>query len=225
VHPSLLPRYRGAAPIQRTLLNHDHETGVTIQTLDPQRFDHGSILLQTSPPLPVAKGTSYKTLYDTLAERGAEMLVETLRRGLFIPPLDPVTPKYPPSLARKVTTEDEHIVWGSWSARELQLRAEMFGSVWTELGSENTEDNAPRKRTILSGISVLEWEPPVELVNLPVGCFRYVKRESPWEELMVLRCKDGWVKVGAVKVESKKEIEGGTWIRSLQKRGVGRKFW
>jgi methionyl-tRNA formyltransferase len=225
VHPSLLPRYRGAAPIQRTLLNLDRETGVTIQTLDPQRFDHGSILLQTSPPLRVAKDTSYKALHDTLAEQGAEMLVETLRRGLFIPPLEPVEPKYQPSMARKVTPEDEHIVWDAWTAHEMQLRAEMFGSVWTELGSENAEDTAPRKRTILSGIRVLDWKPPAEMADLGLGCFRYVKREQPFEELMVLRCKEGWVRVGAVKVESKKEIEGGTWIRSLQKRGVGRKFW
>ena len=54
-----------------------------------------------------------------------------------------------------------------------------------------------------------------------VGCFRY----SKWPEMMVLRCCTGWVRVGAVKVESKREVDGATWIRSLQGRGVGRRFW
>lgn len=188
VHPSLLPRYRGAAPIQRTLLNHDRETGVTIQTLDKKRFDHGAILMQTSPPLPVPEDTSYRALHDSLAEHGAEMLVETLRRGLFIPPLSPVITTHAASLAPKVTTEDEHIVWGQWSARELQLRVEMLGSVWTELGEEADTHDAPRKRAILTGIRVLDWEPELDI---GVGCFRYVKRKSPWEELMVLRCGEG----------------------------------
>lgn len=47
VHPSLLPKYRGAAPIQHTILAGDDETGVTIQELDDKAFDAGRILAQT----------------------------------------------------------------------------------------------------------------------------------------------------------------------------------
>lgn len=46
VHPSLLPLYKGAAPIQWTIANGDVETGVTLQTLSPDRFDDGLILRQ-----------------------------------------------------------------------------------------------------------------------------------------------------------------------------------
>ena len=46
VHPSLLPKYRGAAPIQWTIINGEQETGVTIQTLSKDKFDHGDILSQ-----------------------------------------------------------------------------------------------------------------------------------------------------------------------------------
>ncbi|KAF8248303.1 Formyltransferase [Wilcoxina mikolae CBS 423.85] len=219
VHPSLLPRYRGAAPIQRTLLNHDKETGVTIQTLDKERFDHGKILMQSSPPISIPPKTSYRTLHDNLAVWGADMLVETLRQRLFVPPISDIKNSYQASVARKVTSEDSHISWQDWSADEMKLRAEMLGSVWTELGAELDEPSTPRKRTILTEIDVLNWDPELDI---GVGCFRYVKQP---EEMMVLRCKYGWVRVGAVKVEGKKEIEGGMWIRSLQKRGVGRKFW
>ncbi|KAI9026546.1 formyl transferase [Phycomyces nitens] len=46
VHPSLLPKYRGAAPIQHTILGGDEETGVTVQELDDKAFDAGRILSQ-----------------------------------------------------------------------------------------------------------------------------------------------------------------------------------
>ena len=220
MHPSLLPRYRGAAPIQRTLLNHDAETGITIQTLDTKRFDHGTILMQSSPPLMIPPRTSYHSLHETLAARGAEMLVETLRRRLFVSPRLAVQSTYEASLAPKITKEDCHVDWAAWSADELGLRAEVLGEVWTELGYETDRPDVPRKRVILYGISTLDWTPELDIA---VGCFRYVKRGH--EEVMVLKCRDGgWVRVGTVKVEGKSAIEGGTWIRSLQKRGIGRIF-
>lgn len=46
VHPSLLPKYRGSAPLQRAILNDDATTGVTVQLLDPNEFDAGKILAQ-----------------------------------------------------------------------------------------------------------------------------------------------------------------------------------
>ncbi|KAI8349341.1 formyl transferase, partial [Mortierella sp. GBAus27b] len=46
VHPSLLPSYRGSAPLQRAILNQDKTTGVTVQLLDPNEFDAGKILAQ-----------------------------------------------------------------------------------------------------------------------------------------------------------------------------------
>ncbi|KAF8978228.1 hypothetical protein BGZ46_006706, partial [Entomortierella lignicola] len=46
VHPSLLPKYRGSAPMQRAILNQDKTTGVTVQLLDPKEFDAGKILAQ-----------------------------------------------------------------------------------------------------------------------------------------------------------------------------------
>ncbi|KAI5785648.1 formyl transferase, partial [Pyronema domesticum] len=141
VHPSLLPRYRGAAPIQRTLLNNDPLAGVTIQTLDTQKFDHGKILLQREIPVP--DDVRYGAFHDYLAASGAEMLVEVLRKRLFVAPIQEVGGGYEPSLAKKVGTEDEHVDWTSWGSREARLRCEMLGSLWTELGG---------KRTILQGV-------------------------------------------------------------------------
>lgn len=49
IHPSLLPKYKGSSPLQYTLLNQDDECGVTLQNLDPFRFDAGRIVTQTMP--------------------------------------------------------------------------------------------------------------------------------------------------------------------------------
>jgi methionyl-tRNA formyltransferase len=58
VHPSLLPKYRGAAPIQHAILNGDRKTGVTVQELDEREFDAGRILNQKE----VVMGIIYRPL-------------------------------------------------------------------------------------------------------------------------------------------------------------------
>jgi methionyl-tRNA formyltransferase len=75
VHPSLLPRYRGASPIQAALLNGDDETGVTIIKLIG-RMDAGPILAQERTP--IGAGEDALALEPRLAELGAQLLVETL---------------------------------------------------------------------------------------------------------------------------------------------------
>jgi methionyl-tRNA formyltransferase len=75
VHTSLLPKHRGAAPIQAALLAGDAETGVTIMQMDAG-LDTGPILTQRTTPI-LAEDNS-QTLHDRLAKIGAELLVETL---------------------------------------------------------------------------------------------------------------------------------------------------
>jgi len=75
VHPSLLPKYRGAAPVAWTLLNGDAETGVTIFRLN-ERLDAGEILLRRA--VPVAPDDTTQLLTERLAQLGAEALIETL---------------------------------------------------------------------------------------------------------------------------------------------------
>jgi methionyl-tRNA formyltransferase len=159
------------------------------------------------------------------------MLVSTLKRGLFVPPITPIDSQYPPSLARKISPDDARIDWESWTATELERRVDIHGNVWTALGTD-TDDNASpqdlrlKKRTILTRVRALKSLPLTSgMQDLEVGCFRYVKA-GRGEEMMVVKCKNnGWVSVGGVKVEGKKEIEGGEWARGLQRRGIGKKFF
>lgn len=75
VHASLLPQYRGAAPIHRAIMNGETMTGVTIFRLQ-HAIDTGGILLQES--VPIGEKETVGELYETLSKSGAELLVKTL---------------------------------------------------------------------------------------------------------------------------------------------------
>jgi len=108
VHTSLLPKYRGAAPIQWAVANGDTETGVTIMQMDAG-MDTGGILTQRGTP--IRPDDNAQTLHDRLAQLGAEQLVETIP-GLVSKQIQP-RPQPPEGVshARKITKEDGRIDW------------------------------------------------------------------------------------------------------------------
>jgi len=90
IHGSLLPRGRGAAPIQAAILAGDQETGITIMKMDPG-VDTGPMLSQRA--IPISPDDTAGTLFEKLAPIGAELLLETLPRylsGELQPQLQPV---------------------------------------------------------------------------------------------------------------------------------------
>ncbi|KAL4117857.1 hypothetical protein PRIC2_010186 [Phytophthora ramorum] len=76
MHPSLLPKYRGPAPIHHALLNGDITTGVSVIEIDPKAFDVGRILLQE--PFNIKPGIQCQELAKELAVFGADCIVKTL---------------------------------------------------------------------------------------------------------------------------------------------------
>ena len=77
VHPSLLPKYRGSAPIQWAILNGDKTTGVSTMYLD-EEMDSGDIILKKE--VTIGKDETSGELWDRLSKIGAELLVETLEQ-------------------------------------------------------------------------------------------------------------------------------------------------
>lgn len=118
VHTSLLPKYRGAAPIQWAILEGETETGVTIMKMDAG-LDTGAILTQQTTP--IGAEDDAQTLHDRLAQLGAELLVPTIRDHVA----GKITPRSQPaegvSHARKLTKEDGRLDW-TLSARVLWNR-------------------------------------------------------------------------------------------------------
>ena len=76
LHPSLLPQYRGASPIQHALWSDDAVTGVSIIDLHPSRMDAGDILLQLSEP--ISPTDTYESLSARLAQLGSKAVLHTL---------------------------------------------------------------------------------------------------------------------------------------------------
>ncbi|HUI65707.1 MAG TPA: methionyl-tRNA formyltransferase [Bacteroidota bacterium] len=108
LHASLLPRYRGAAPINRAIMNGETETGVTTFLLDAQ-VDTGSILLQER--VAIGPDEDAGSLHDRLAEIGARVTVDTVRlleQGKALPRAQDATCASP---APKIFKEDCRIVW------------------------------------------------------------------------------------------------------------------
>ena len=79
VHASILPRWRGASPIQAAILNGDQQTGVTIMMMD-EGVDTGAILAQRA--IPISEHDTHRTLSQKLSTLGAELLIETLPKYL-----------------------------------------------------------------------------------------------------------------------------------------------
>lgn len=135
IHASLLPRWRGAAPIQRALLAGDGETGVTIMQMD-SGLDTGDMLLKRATPIS-AQDTS-GSLHDRLAELGAALICEALDRlsavSLTAEPQDHAAASY----AAKLDKAEARIVWQQ-SAEQIARQIRGYNPVpvaWTELGNE-----------------------------------------------------------------------------------------
>lgn len=104
IHASLLPRWRGAAPIQAAILAGDAETGITIMRMDPG-LDTGPMLLRGE--VPIGPRTTTPALHDALAPLGARLLLEALERD---PPPVP-QPATGATHAPKLTKEAAALDW------------------------------------------------------------------------------------------------------------------
>lgn len=140
IHASLLPRWRGAAPIQRALLSGDRETGVSIMRME-EGLDTGPVFARHA--IAIGERDTAGTLYDKLAIIGAEMIVDALRelgagRAQFIR-----QPEVGVSYARKIGKHEADLDWHRSSA-ELDRLVRAFHPV-------------PGAATTLGGTALKVW--------------------------------------------------------------------
>ncbi|UCG77913.1 MAG: methionyl-tRNA formyltransferase [Nitrospirota bacterium] len=122
VHASLLPEYRGAAPIQWSILNGEIKTGVTTMMMDTG-MDTGDILLQSG--IDISENDTYLTLAEKLSSLGADLLISTLkgiRKGDIVPRPQTGTPTYAPMIRK----EDGRVDWHKSAAIINNLIRGMF---------------------------------------------------------------------------------------------------
>jgi methionyl-tRNA formyltransferase len=155
IHASLLPRWRGAAPIQRALLAGDRETGISIMQMDAG-LDTGPVLRRE--PLPINADEDAGTLHDKLAAAGARVIVEALaeaatgRARAEPQPGDGVT--YAPKIDKRETRLD-------WSkpASELERAVRAFRPV-------------PGAYAMLEGEAIKIWRAEVLAQDVEPGSLR-----------------------------------------------------
>lgn len=134
VHPSLLPRYRGATPIQTAIANGDRETGVTVMLMDAG-MDTGDVVLQER--VAIVPGETYGELHDRLALLGAELLAQAIdlaQRGALA--------RHPqagePSVTRPIA-KDDLLLDLSWPTQRIVDTIRAFSpqpAARAELGGE-----------------------------------------------------------------------------------------
>lgn len=136
IHASLLPRWRGAAPIQRALLAGDHETGITIMQMDAG-LDTGAILLQEKIMIDDVDTT--QTLHHRLARLGARSIVQALNQ----PPQPRAQDESLATYAVKITKAEAQIEW----TRPTQ-------AIWRQIRAFNP---VPGAATTLAGATLKIW--------------------------------------------------------------------
>jgi len=131
IHASLLPRWRGAAPIQAAVLAGDTETGITIMQMDPG-LDTGPMLLQGR--VPIGPRTTAAELHDSLAALGADLVLRALQN----PPAAMPQPEDGATYAAKLTRDSGRLDWTQPAAQlDRQVRGlTPWPGAWAMLGPE-----------------------------------------------------------------------------------------
>jgi methionyl-tRNA formyltransferase len=124
LHFSLLPRWRGAAPVERALLAGDTETGVCLMRLE-EGLDTGPVYSRVV--VPIGATTTADELRHTLVDVGSKLLVEELSAGLG----EPIPQEGEPTYAAKLRNEEFHIDWSRPPADVDRLVR--LGGAWTTL--------------------------------------------------------------------------------------------
>lgn len=162
IHASLLPRWRGAAPIQRALLDGDTETGISIMQMD-QGLDTGAILLKRA--LPIESHDTTVTLYDKLADLGGECIVEALllleQGRLTATPQNEMEACY----AAKIRKTDAEIDW----ARDAAHIGRMIRTFDPHPGAFTYLHGNPVKLWQASIVNHEEAHPPGEVIAADPG--------------------------------------------------------
>jgi methionyl-tRNA formyltransferase len=138
IHASLLPRWRGAAPIQRAILAGDRETGITIMQMDAG-LDTGAMLMKT--PVPIRDTDTAASLHDTLAAAGARAIVAALANY--------------PTLAPQAQDDREATYAAKLSKEEAQLDWRQPADVLAR--AVRAYNPAPGAWTLLDGAPLKIW--------------------------------------------------------------------
>ncbi|WP_373795178.1 methionyl-tRNA formyltransferase [Jeotgalibaca porci] len=153
VHASLLPKYRGGAPVHYAIINGDKETGVSIMYME-RKMDAGDVLSQKS--IPITSSDDVQTMFDKLSTLGRDLLMETLPK-LFTGDINPVPQdETKVTFSPNISREEERIEWEltatqiankirgmrPWPVAHAVLNGERC-KMWVAVPTEETTQSKP----------------------------------------------------------------------------------
>lgn len=197
VHASLLPKYRGAAPIQWAVIDGEEVSGVTTMQMD-EGLDTGDMLEKVI--IPLAKDETGESLHDKLAEAGAKLCVQTLANaeaGKLTPEKQPK--ESPTAYARMLDKNLGNIDWTK-SAVSIERLVRGLNS-W------------PSAYTMWNGKMMKIWEADVidESCEVQPGTVAKVNKEA-----FCVQTGEGLLKIKSLQIPGKKRMEADAFLRGYQ---------
>jgi methionyl-tRNA formyltransferase len=194
IHGSLLPEYRGAAPIQRAIIDGKAKTGVTIMQMG-EGMDTGDMLSKAE--CPITESTTFQSLYRELSVLGGCLLIETLKK-VVKRSLKPVPQNdFLATYAEKILKDTGHINWTTTSREILYLI--------------NGTDPAPGAYVIYQNEKIKCFHPET---------MTWEGQEKPGTILiandqdgLLVKTQDGALKIGSVQAPGKKRMDATVFLR------------
>jgi methionyl-tRNA formyltransferase len=199
IHASLLPRWRGAAPIHRAIEAGDRETGITIMQMDAG-LDTGAMLAMQS--LPIAATDTTASLHDKLAKLGGEMVVDTLRQLARGPLTATPQPQEGASYAAKIA-KDEAALDFTQPAEQLARKIRAFNPF---PGAAGQFDGTAVKFWQAEPVSSGTWQPGQVIAANP-------------QDGVVIACGEGALRISELQKPGGKRLAATEFLKGFPLEG------
>ncbi|MBT9165058.1 MAG: Methionyl-tRNA formyltransferase [candidate division WS2 bacterium] len=205
LHPSLLPYYRGAAPIRRVIMEGKTLTGVTVHTVS-LNYDEGEILSQLE--VTINDDDNYSSLSQKLAEIGAKLLIETIKKieksAIKVEPQDHSQATY----AARIEKEERYINW-SKNAKDIVNLVRALSYQPGAIARYNKEEWKILSARALTGDKNLS---EVENSKLPAkpGYFLVT------QDRLIVKSGEGWVEILEVQRPGKKALSIASFLKGFR---------
>ncbi len=197
LHPSILPKYRGPAPIQTALLNDDKTTGTTLMLID-EKMDHGDIISKSQ--ITISKSDNYITLSKKLAELSAELLINSLP-DYISGRIKPQPQDHEQASYTKIIKKENGVITADKTAKQIYNMWRAY-VVWPQVYGELTA-NAK-----VLNVKLLD----IELSDLTEDNRRPLELFAKNKQLYLACAKKTALKVNRLQIQGKQPIDAKNFI-------------
>ncbi len=213
LHASLLPKYRGAAPIQHAILNGEMVTGVTTFLLD-EEIDTGNILMYDE--VEICDTDDAGTLHDKLMISGGELVLRTIDLIASHDIVPTVTQAEKIEAGRelpfapKIFKEDRILHFSTSTAQEILLRVRAMSPYPTAISQWQMQDGS------MIEVKVFETKPYTGSQDIPPGIVR------KYENRLLVGTQDGIVELQSIQLPSKRRVQVSDFINGFEVEEISR---